>query len=382
MRQSLAKRVRSLTLRAKIIIATVTVLVVGGGVAMLVLVRSNQDRDQAPLVEGDDLVAIDKEAPSPPASSTEELRENQSSIAAAIISGDKIEFTGEIAVDSGEVLAIWVYSQPRFMGFFEIKEVGGIKYIEGLAKALERMSVSVGAHNIAIVTSDGRPIGYIDIFIGDDGRLQDTDDGDSGGEVTEKDVVEEEKVPFMYRNEDEVNMLRGTTRVVQAGADGVKKVTYRVKYNKDGKEVSRVRVDEEVTRRAVEQITKVGVSDFNINKDVISEYSGGAMCPMSEVSEEDGCIFASNAKSFFAFKLKGRFYLFCVSDSNNCSDEPMRVNIKPAIDIGERIDTDVSALSYALYIGVPYVFDYRMGSEGDRLTEASCLKYGLSCGRW
>ena len=384
--KTLIARVSSLKLRTKILIAVVAFLVVGGMVTIVILMGGRKNDDEVVFIRNEDnSVTVDDETIFPPAANTSDLKKRQSKLSAEVVDQDKIEFRDDVGLSVGEKIAVWVYSEPKFLGFFEIKVVGGVKYIEGLAEAIANLNIEPGVHNIAIVTSEGRPVGYIDIYIEDGGEIKEEKPSEEGSAGTEKNEVVEEKIAFASRTENEVNMLRGVTKITQVGKDGVKRITYSVKYDKDGKEVSRVKIEEKISRQAVEQVTKIGVSDFNMNTDIITGLSGGQMCLPSEYSETYGCgMYVPTNKSFFTFTLKGKNYLFCAADDNRCvgaTDVP--VTIKPALSVAVKETTAGATVSEAMYAGSLHILDYAVGMDDPpALTEATCAKYGLACGRW
>ena len=72
-----------------------------------------------------------------------------------------------------------------------------------------------------------------------------------------KEVKETEAITFKKVTRNNPDMLEGETKVVQQGKDGVRTYTYKVEL-KDGVEVSRQLVGEEITTSAVDEITEVG----------------------------------------------------------------------------------------------------------------------------
>jgi Uncharacterized protein conserved in bacteria len=326
-----------------------------------------------------------------PATNTKELKKKLKNVEAEIVNSDKIEFN-KLPVEKGEKVAIWVYSEPKFLGFFEIKEKDGKTYIEGLDKALKNINITSGNHNIAIVTKDNKPIGYINIYITDKGKIKDTvtekndtKTKDKNGEeekeeikedekTTEKTIIENETIPFTSKTENEVNMLRGATKITQAGISGSKKVTYKVTYDSKKKEISRTKVTEKVTKKPTEQITKIGISDYNINTDKILGMFAGLTCTETmfyQPGNFEGCDETiTNPKFFTAITLKNGSFVHYVGNS----DVDGIVNIKPMNKInGKRF----------YYNGSSYFADIRRGDDTPvALTSALCTKHGLACGQW
>jgi len=388
--------------------------------------------------------------PEAPATNTENLVDTMKKVEVSKMDNDKIEFTQEVKVEEGEKIAVWVYSTPKFLGYFEVIVKNGVKMIEGLAEALSNITVEKGNHNIALVTENGKEVGYIDVYIEDDGKITEkeeekeyivTFDSNGGTNVSSKKVKENEKVSkptnptrngytfkewslngkkydfnkevtsditlkavwkqnkveekpkeeekkpvvttkeevvnevvkFKITNEDEVNMKKGTTKIVQEGSDGTKEITYKVTYE-DDKEVSRTKISEKVTKEAVNKIVKVGMSDFNINTDKKQGSMGGLMCTKDQtIITKEGLTycndFLEDLKEFMSVNINGIDYVYSIDNKK----------VTPIKLINEGNDT----VFCATYNGTLYYFDGRMG-EGEPLplTKELCNNYNLSCGEW
>ena len=112
-----------------------------------------------------------KENNKAPAENTEELLKNSNELTNAKINGDRIEFDKNINVDNGEKIAIWIYTNAKFLGWFNVKEENGIKYIEGLNEAIENEHIDKGSHHLAIVNNE-ETLGYINIEISEENNVQ------------------------------------------------------------------------------------------------------------------------------------------------------------------------------------------------------------------
>ena len=180
--KSLFTKIKTLPMWAKITsIIAIIALITGIVVAIVVLPQSQQDNGQADTTLNDTSLTA-------PAENTDDLTKNLDKVDAEI-GDDAISFTSDIAVNTGEKVAIWLYSEPKFLGFFEIKEKDGVKYIEGLDAAIKKAGVEGGNHNIAIVTENGTPIGYIDIVINNGQMTNPTNtDGGDGGDQSENET--------------------------------------------------------------------------------------------------------------------------------------------------------------------------------------------------
>ena len=110
-----------------------------------------------------------------PANNTEELLTSSKELQNTKITKDKIEFDNSINLTNGEKIAIWLYSSPKFLGWFEVKEENGTKYIDGLDKAMEKEDIDSGSHHIAITNKDNETLGYVNVDINKDNNIEEID---------------------------------------------------------------------------------------------------------------------------------------------------------------------------------------------------------------
>ena len=75
-----------------------------------------------------------------------------------------------------------------------------------------------------------------------------------------KEEIVEEKIPFEIKKIDDPNLELGKEKVKEKGEEGIKEVTYKVTYV-DGKEISREKVKEEVTKEPIDKIILVGTKE-------------------------------------------------------------------------------------------------------------------------
>lgn len=104
--------------------------------------------------------------------------------------------------------------------------------------------------------------------------------------------TEEEKIPFETKTKDNPNEYVGYRKTLQAGQEGVKQKMYQVTY-KDGKEVSRDFVSENIVTKAIEEIVEVGTKVKSkpkitwIGADTINIKEGESINLLSDVSAVD-----------------------------------------------------------------------------------------------
>lgn len=75
--------------------------------------------------------------------------------------------------------------------------------------------------------------------------------------IIEKIVVEEEKIPFETITKDASQGATDTkNKVIQQGEDGIKQITYKVKYQND-EEIEKTKISEEIVKEPVDKIVQV-----------------------------------------------------------------------------------------------------------------------------
>ncbi len=74
--------------------------------------------------------------------------------------------------------------------------------------------------------------------------------------ITEEIITVEEEIPFETITKDVSNGSEKTNRVIQEGKNGIKEVTYKVKY-KDEKEIERIELSSKVIKEPVNKIVQI-----------------------------------------------------------------------------------------------------------------------------
>ena len=298
-----------------------------------------------------------------PAANTEELKQTVAIIEVKEVTKDKIIFNTEAKVEVGDKVAVWVYSEPKFLGYFEVKEVNGEKIIEGLEKKLAELEIEAGEHNIAITTEEGEAVGYVDVVIEETGNLKE--------EVKPivKEVTKTEIIKFKTETKTNESLIKGTQKTVQEGINGEKVITYEVTYDADGKEISRKKISEKTTKAAINKIVEKGAADYSLSTDKITETTTGFFCLITEKTE-NGCD-GPDFPLFSAIAINGQYYAKCLPDSSTCAS------------IGLKTPTKLTKTSEGLTAtinGKNYYFDPRAGVAGlNPLTIEKCNEYKLVC---
>ena len=201
--------------------------------------------------------------------------------------------------------------------------------------------------------------------------------------TTVKRITENVEIKYTNTKQNEVNMLRGTSKVTQNGVNGVKTITYNITYDSTGKEIKREKVSENITKQPINQITKVGISDYNLNSDTIIYGNNGVYCldkDLVDVGTGTGMCVGNFEGYFNTITLKNITYLYSYSVGQGSSESAIYKNVKPLIKLSNNTkNTYVGNLN-----GNKYNFQFLMGGvQSPRLlTEADCNKYGFACGRW
>jgi hypothetical protein len=72
-----------------------------------------------------------------------------------------------------------------------------------------------------------------------------------------KTVTNEVPIPFKTTKEDDSGLPKGQTKVMQIGSNGEKIITYKIAY-KNGVEISRQKITEQVLRQPTDEIVAIG----------------------------------------------------------------------------------------------------------------------------
>lgn len=339
------------------------IVVVTLGVALAVVLINNDDKKMA---GGNGSNTSGEKAPNVPASNTEELKENLKIAAVTKVTKDKIIFDETSAVKEGDKVAVWVYSEPKFLGYFKVKVVDGQKVLDGLQEKLKSLNLESGKHNIALSTESGASLGYVNIIVEESGTMQ---EGEVDKTVT-KEVAEQQVIDYKTEVKYVTSRPSGNIQVIQAGVNGLKEVKYEVVYDENGVELSRKIINETVLKEPVTKIEERGKADFNLNTTKVQNERNGFVCPESDLYDESGCMGLDDMQ-YRAIKVNGTYYAICAT---NCS----KIGFNKPVKI-----TPNGNLYTAIINGTTYYFDSRSGGFTEELlTEADCKTFGLSCGRW
>ena len=303
-----------------------------------------------------------------PADNTEELLKEMEVIENTTITEDEIVFSEDVKLEENQKVAVWIYSKPKFLGYFEVVEKNGVKMIKGLKEAMKELKIESGNHNIAIVTEEGESVGYIDIFVEENKIFEDEQKAIESKYTTEE-IIEKVEVKYQTETKKDSNKKNGSREVTQKGVNGEIEVTYKVTYDETGKEISREKISEKETKKAINEIVVVGLADYNINTAKITTRFPGFMCTENQINE-NGCDDSQMLPSFMAIAI---------------DNGPIKVVTLDGVAITPVTITRNDNLYVGTYKGVKHYFDARGGGiapGGEPLTKEDCKQYNLSCGSW
>lgn len=351
--------------KKKLLLIGGIVLVVVLGIALFLILSNTDKTSPLPVDKPEEKVEA-------PATSTEELKQEMEVIETATITEDKIEFSSAIELTVNQKVAVWIYSEPKFLGYFDVIEENGVKVIKGLKEAMDKIDIEPGEHNIAITTEEGESVGYVNVYV-EENKIFEDEQTAIESKYTTKEVVEKTEIKYQTETKRDANKKSGSREVTQKGVNGEKEVTYKVTYDETGKEISREKISEKVTKNAIKEIVVVGAADYNINTAKIMQEAVGFMCREDQTVTNGGytgCDDMQELPSFKAIQIDGG--TLRVVTINGSVVTPITLTRSGDVYSGT-------------YKGAKHYFDPRGGGgnpDGEPLTMELCKEYNLSCGAW
>lgn len=333
----------------------------------------------------------------------------------------KVELTNLDFLDTSKVIKLWAFSDPIYLGEFTLISEDGKYYIEGIEEILNSKYITSGNHQILILQDDNA-VGYFNVCLNngtllsskemsseetskdneisnEDSSSKDNNDNKDNKDqpanntvnkdnnsndhqeetTTTKEVEVLEDIKFTTEEIKETNMLKGKKETVEVGENGQKKITYKVTYDKNNKEIKREKITEVVVKEVKNAKVKVGLSDYNLNDKPTYEISTGLYCFEEEAKERNykECDDVAGLKGDYQSVTVGnKEYLICLDD--NCYDYydlQFKLSSYPKV-------SKYQGMSTATLNGTKYFLDMRAGRDGNVLDETICTKLGLVCNRW
>lgn len=307
--------------------------------------------------------------PVAPATNTEELITKTEEIEVTSVSTNTIEFKETEKVSVGDKIAVWIYSKPKFLGYFDVVVENGVKKIQGLEEALKKVEVEAGEHNIALVTEEGESIGHIDIYIDEEKEVL----KEKPPVYTYKEEIVKEDISYKTTKKTNTNLKKGTTKTIQKGSKGTKEITYKITYDEAGKEVSREKISEKITKKAVDEIIEVGASEFNTNTDKITGSFFGPACPSDKLTTYEGQQMCND--------MENELPQYSATKVGNIGFVTQIAGAKLSTPV--RVTKQSNGLYKGKYQGKDWYFDPRGGDGApDTLTAEKCKELNITCGTW
>ena len=89
--------------------------------------------------------------------------------------------------------------------------------------------------------------------------------GQSVRQETEQEIMETKEIPFDKKEEQDENKYEGETETRQEGITGEKVVKYKVIFDKDGNEIFREKISEEIVKEPIDEIIVIGAKKKDNN---------------------------------------------------------------------------------------------------------------------
>ena len=103
---------------------------------------------------------------------------NSSEIEAVIDNNKKIELVSLKESENIDKVKIWVFSEPIYLGEFNLIKEESKYYLEGLEDILKTKNLEIGSHRLLIMNGD-KALGYVKIEISADNSLKSTSEEDN-----------------------------------------------------------------------------------------------------------------------------------------------------------------------------------------------------------
>lgn len=133
----------------------------------------------------------------------------------AVINSDKsLELISFENKDNTDKVKVWVFSEPVYLGEFNLVKKDNKYYLEGLNEALQEKSLNTGSHRL-LVMKDDKSLGYIKIEIDSDKSLKATSleqaNDDTKNNTSETSGEEENNTPDESNSKEEQTNSENTS---------------------------------------------------------------------------------------------------------------------------------------------------------------------------
>ena len=184
---------------------------------------------------------------------------------------------------------------------------------------------------------------------------------ESYSNITEEIITVEEEIPFKTITKDVSKGKETTNRVIQYGRNGIKEVTYKVKY-KDGKEIEKIELSSKIVKEPVDKIVQIQTkvtSRYSSRGSGVTTASSGkykvtAYCSCVRCCGKTNGITASGTKAK-ANRTVAAPSTFAFGTKLEINGKTYTVEDRGGAIQGNRIDVYMNSHSEALAWGVRYL---------------------------
>ena len=279
----------------------------------------------------------------------------------AIGENDFVSMEAEAEITDGDVLII------RKGRIVELTADGEVQFV-----TVTKATVGEALEEIGVTLSEE------DIVTPDKGDLIENEMSINIDRVSKKEVIETVEIDFNTKKVNDSSLQKGKTKVSQKGEKGIKSVKYLVT-TKNGEEVAKEYLSEEVTKEPVDEIIKVGT------KKVTSSKASKAKSSSVATGKTKGKDFS------YSRKITANATAYDASLSENGGNTKTAYGLTPQFGV-VAVDPNVIPLGTKLYIessdgGKSWVYGYCIAGDtggaikGNKVdlcfnTKAECKKFG------
>ena len=183
---------------------------------------------------------------------------------------------GNVKVNNVKIVLSSGYEMDVFTTKTSVKDILDENHIVLLEdeKVTPDTTEELSDNNTIIISKESEDVGVFE-KIEKSSEVSTDDILNNYSKIIEKIVVEKETIPYETITKD-VTTGSGTKqdRVVQEGKNGVREVTYKIKYQ-NGKEIEKTEIKSEVIKEPVDKIVEIRTKQITTRSSSKTTYSGG-----------------------------------------------------------------------------------------------------------
>ena len=181
--------------------------------------------------------------------------------------------------------------------------------------------------------------------------------------IIEKIVVEQETIPYETITKDASEGVTDTkNKVIQQGEDGIKEITYKIKYQND-EEIERTKLSEEIIKEPVDRIVQIQKNVVTSRGSVLRENTTGttkifkitAYCPCSKCCGKYASGYTSSGTKATAGRTVAASSQFAFGTKLLINGKEYTVEDRGGAITGNKIDIYMNTHAEALAWGVRYL---------------------------